>query len=110
MYSNTGNVFGMGGKMENIKELLPIGSVVAVKGGLKKVMIIGLLQTIHSEEEEVRTFDYIGVIYPEGFLNLETMILFDHDLITDIVFKGYENLEREEMIQAMCDNLPENIG
>lgn len=95
--------------MKDIKKLLPIGTVVAIKGGLKKVMIIGLLQTIHTDEEEVRTFDYIGVVYPEGFLNLETMILFNHDLILDIVFKGYENPEREEMIQALSDKLTEII-
>ena len=31
--------------MNNVKELLPIGSVVVLKGGEKKLMIFGIKQT-----------------------------------------------------------------
>lgn len=47
----------------DIKSLLPIGTVVLLKGAKKKLMIIGVKQTNAETDEE---FDYLGVIYPEG--------------------------------------------
>ena len=44
----------------NIKELLPIGSVVLLKGGKKRLMVFGVKQKKGDTGEE---FDYIGVIY-----------------------------------------------
>lgn len=79
-----------------IDKLLPIGSVVFLKGGAKKLMIIGIKQI--KTDEENKEFDYIGVLYPEGFLGNETNFLFNHEDINDIVFTGYDNPERAEFI------------
>ena len=39
--------------MENVKELLPIGSVVLLKKGKKRLMIYGIIQSdIENETEE----------------------------------------------------------
>ncbi|MBQ6570352.1 MAG: DUF4176 domain-containing protein [Clostridia bacterium] len=80
------------------EEYLPIGSVVLLKDGLKKAMVIGIMQSRKNNEEVMEEYDYIGVVYPEGFMNLETMLLFNHDQINDIVFKGYENPERKVFV------------
>ena len=84
-----------------LKELLPIGSVVLLKDGIKKLMITGIKPV--SEDNPDRIFDYIGVVYPEGFLSNEYNFLFDHKDINDVVFKGYNNPEREEFI-ALLEN------
>lgn len=81
------------------KELLPIGSVVLLKGGSKKLMIIGLKPV--KEEEPDTIYDYIGVLYPEGFISNEYNFLFNHNDINDIVFTGYNNPERESFIDFM---------
>lgn len=81
------------------KELLPIGSVVLLKGGSKKLMIIGLKPV--KEEEPDTIYDYIGVLYPEGFISNEYNFLFNHSDINDIVFTGYNNPERESFIDFM---------
>lgn len=81
------------------KELLPIGSVVLLKGGSKKLMIIGLKPV--KEEEPNTIYDYIGVLYPEGFISNEYNFLFNHNDINDIVFTGYSNPERESFIDFM---------
>ena len=47
----------------NIENLLPIGSVVLLKGGVKRLMIYGVRQTDKKDNTE---YDYIGVLYPEG--------------------------------------------
>lgn len=83
------------------KEYLPIGSVVLLKGGFKKVMIIGIMQYSIIKGEKSEEYDYIGVIYPEGFMNMETMLLFNNKQINDVIFKGYENPEREDFIKVI---------
>ena len=52
-----------GGLIMNVKELLPIGSVVLLEGAKKKLMIYGVGQTQLNEDKD---YDYIGVVYPEG--------------------------------------------
>jgi len=75
----------------DIKGLLPIGSVVRLKEGTKKTMIIGVKQT--SVENDLE-YDYIGVLYPEGFIGGEYQFLFNHEDIEEFVFRGYEDNER----------------
>lgn len=53
--------------MENNKqELLALGSIVVLKGGYKKLMIVGRMQ-LQGEEEKL--WDYLGVLYTEGYLH-----------------------------------------
>ncbi len=74
--------------MTNVKNLLPIGSVVLNKGADKKLMIIGIL----IETNGVR-YDYIGVLYPEGFVDAEKLFAFNHDDIEKVEYIGYMNAE-----------------
>ncbi|MGN0548744.1 MAG: DUF4176 domain-containing protein [Acutalibacteraceae bacterium] len=82
-----------------IKDLLPIGSVVLLKGATRKLMITGIKTATQDNPEEF--FDYIGVLYPEGFLGEEGNFLFNHDDINDVVFTGYSNPEREEFLDFL---------
>ena len=86
--------------MNNIEELLPIGSVVLLKGGKKKVVIVGIKQT---DLNTNKLYDYLTVPYPEGFLNSECMFFTNHDLIEEVTFKGYEDEERREFIKKLKD-------
>jgi len=81
------------------EKLLPIGSVVTLKGGLKKLMIVGLKVAV--EEAPDTFYDYIGVLYPEGFMGAQSHFLFNHDDINDVIFMGYSNPERESFIKYM---------
>ena len=49
--------------MQQVGELLPVGSIVLLKGGTKKTMIMGVLQT--DEEHPETVYDYMGIPYPE---------------------------------------------
>lgn len=84
-----------------IQEILPIGSVVLLKKALKKIVIIGLFptKTIHTEEKI--TYDYMGLPYPEGYLGEDSVLFFYEDQIQEIVFRGYDDDEREFMLGAM---------
>lgn len=81
-----------------ISELLPIGSVVLLKNGKKRVMIIGVKQ-----REKKAIYDYIGVVYPEGSLGVRSQVLFNHDNVDKIYFRGYEDSERDEFIQKLTE-------
>lgn len=83
--------------MKDMRDLLPVGSIVLLKGGSKKTIIIGVLQV--SEENPEEMYDYIGVPYPEGYIGEDHAYLFQHENINDIIFRGYENPEREELLQ-----------
>lgn len=80
-----------------IKELLPIGSVVLLEGGEKKLMVFGVKQTMDDKE-----YDYIGVMYPEGNIgDEEGQFFFQHQDIKEVFFRGYEDAEREDFIERL---------
>lgn len=84
------------------ENLLPIGSVVLLKEGTKKLMITGIKPV--AEEKPDTIYDYIGVIYPEGYLSNEYNFLFNHEDINDVVFTGYHNPERKKFIEFLEEN------
>ncbi|NWK68808.1 DUF4176 domain-containing protein [Bacillus paramycoides] len=72
-------------------QLFPIGSIVILKEGTKKLMIFGRKQQV--DTDEVRKFDYMGCPYPEGYLNPDFTYLFNHDDIQEVISTGYEDQE-----------------
>jgi hypothetical protein len=72
------------------RELLPIGSIIQVKEAEKEMMIIGILQ----QNGEDR-YDYIGVLYPEGYMSQDEIYLFNHEDIEKVSFLGYVNIEHQ---------------
>lgn len=80
-------------------ELLPIGTVVTLQGGVKKLMITGI--KVATEDEPENYYDYIGVFYPEGFIGDKSSFLFNHSDVNDIIFKGYDNPERQNFIEFL---------
>lgn len=83
----------------NIKELLPIGSIVLLDGGEKRLMISGIMQT--DPGRGGKEYDYLGILYPEGHIGEEFQYLFNHEDIKEVVFRGYEDDEREEFINKL---------
>ncbi|EPM6850517.1 DUF4176 domain-containing protein [Enterococcus hirae] len=82
------------------EELLPIGSIVLLKEGLQKLMIVGR-GTIYTDQETSKdTFaDYMAVLYPTG-LNPETTIFFNHENIDQVVFRGYSDEEELRFLEV----------
>lgn len=82
-----------------IKDLLPIGSIVLLKDGEKRLMINGIMQTDVGNTEN--SYDYMGVLYPEGHIGEGFQYLFNHEDISEIIFRGYEDSERFEFIDKL---------
>lgn len=72
------------------KDLLPIGSVVLLKGGEKRVMICGRIQAKSGDE---KIYDYSACYYPEGIINPTSMFFFDRDAIDRVFFIGFQDGE-----------------
>lgn len=86
--------------------LLPIGSVVLIGNSKKKVMIIGVGQKGGSEE--MKLWDYAGVIFPEGYLDPNKLFLFNNEQITQIYALGYQDAEQlafKERVDKMMQEL-----
>jgi hypothetical protein len=81
-----------------IEELLPIGSVVRLKEGTKKLMIFGVKQRGDQEGTE---HDYVGVLYPEGNMGLLYQYFFAHENIEEVFFRGFEDSERKDFIEKL---------
>ena len=82
-----------------IKELLPIGSIVLLEGGEKRLMINGIMQT--NKDENQKNYDYMGVLYPEGHIGEGFQYLFNHEDIKEIFFRGFEDAERDQFIDKL---------
>lgn len=94
-------------------ELLPVGSVVLLDGAIKKIVIIGIMQVKHMEDGSDVIYDYLGVPYPEGYMGMDTGLLFNHEKIKEIFFMGYSNDERDSfvsVIQMMMDETDKYLG
>ena len=67
---------------------LPIGSVVLLEGGLKKVMITGY--HVCTEDRPDRIFDYRGCPFPEGIARSEGAALFNASQIKEVCHEGWK--------------------
>ncbi len=91
--------------MEKIEEkYLPIGTVVMLKGGTKRVMISGFCAIEEQNNEKNKMWDYSGCLYPEGFLSSNQTCLFDHDQIEKVYHYGLID-EEEEKFKAQLKEL-----
>lgn len=88
------------------EKYLPIGSVVLLKGGQKRMMIVGFCAIGDDNQEKI--YDYSGVLYPEGFISSNQAFLFDHEQIDKVYILGYSDDEEKsfkkhliEMMQKM---------
>lgn len=80
-----------------MKELFPLGTVVLLKEASKSLMIVGTTQM----DEDGNEFDYISVVFPEGYIDEETFFLFNHEDIESVLFVGCINVESQVYSQMM---------
>ncbi len=86
-----------------MKEYLPLGSVVTLKEGEKKLMICGRVQReVHSRI----IYDYCACLYPEGLIDSKSVYLFNQEDIAYIYYVGLQDGEefafRHQMAQELA--------
>ena len=87
-----------------MEKYLPLGSIVHLVNAQKLVMIIGY--GIKGEKKN-KIYDYVGCIYPEGFISYKENLVFDQTRIDEIISLGYKNdwVEAETVIKQFVKEL-----
>lgn len=88
--------------MEMDKEILPIGTVVELKGIDKPIMIFGYYQI---DVETNKKYDYIGIVYPIGKIDKSNEVVFNKEFINDVLFTGYKTKQFYKLTEKFI-----NIG
>lgn len=83
----------------NMEKYLPIGTVVMLKGGQKRVMITGFCCV--SDNDQTKVYDYCGCLYPEGFLSSQKNLLFNHIQIDKVFHMGLKDEEEEQFKERL---------
>ena len=87
------------------EKYLPIGSVVILKKGKKRLMITGYAQIDMETKDKV--FDYCGCLYPQGVISTDNALLFNHEDIEKIFAIGYSDDEQKEFVNNIKQILTE---
>lgn len=83
------------------EKYLPIGTVVMLKGGTKRLMITGFCTVADNNAKKV--FDYNGCLYPEGIISSKQSCLFDHSQIEKIYYVGLEDEEEKNFKSKLTE-------
>ena len=87
-------------------EFLPLGSLVLLNGGKKKIMIISRAIAMKLNGENVY-FEYGGCTYPEGLLG-DAVAYFNNDDIAEVLVRGFTDAEDGKMVDNL--NLAISVG
>ena len=89
----------IGDSMKDNKTILPIGSVVLLEKGKKRLLISGYMPVMKKEN---RVYDYCGILYPEGMVDDE-VFFFNHSDIKDVIHEGYKDSEYDSFMERIED-------
>ena len=84
----------------NYEKFLPIGTVVLLKDGQKRVMITGFCTSSESGDNS-KMYDYSACLYPEGIVKSDEILLFNHEQISKIFYIGLRDNEEIEFKQNL---------
>ena len=79
------------------EKFLPIGTVVLLKTGTKKIMITGFLPVA----KDKTVYDYSACLFPEGIISNKQTAVFNHDQIAEVIQEGYSNEETAQFVGAL---------
>ncbi len=82
-------------------DYLPLGSVVMLKKGLQKLLIIGRAINVNRNGKDYY-FDYAAVLHPQGLINSE-IAYFNHEDVDKLFFTGYNDEGSREMTEIIND-------
>lgn len=85
--------------MKEYEKYLPIGTVVMLKNGKKRVMITGFCSVDKADKKKI--YDYNGCMYPEGMIDSNQICLFNHEQIEKIYHIGLRDNEEKEFKEKL---------
>ena len=79
------------------EKYLPIGTVVMLKGGFKRILITGFC----CSSSDKKIYDYSGCLYPEGIISSTESLMFNHEQISQIYHLGYISDEEKKFKEVL---------
>ncbi len=70
------------------RDILPLGSVITLKKGQQRLMIVGRFQ---EERSSGQLFEYSAVLWPVGMISSNQVYLFNGDDIDRVYFLGLQD-------------------
>lgn len=81
-------------------KLLPLGSVIVLKGSTKKMLIIARV-IVAPVKGNIYRFDYGACLYPEGMVG-DSLIYFNDEDIFKVVQEGYSDEDNDLMLENIA--------
>lgn len=81
---------------------LPLGTIVLLKGGNKKLMITGFCLVSQKDGKPI-LYDYSGIPYPEGMMKIDQIGLFNHEQIEKVFYLGFRDQEQADFMKFLND-------
>ena len=85
------------------EKFLPLGSVIIVKGSVKKLILIGR-GVVAILKGEQKYFDYVACTYPEGLIG-ENVLYLNHEDIEEVIQKGFQDEDDFRMQKSLKEHL-----
>ena len=85
------------------EKFLPLGSVILVKGSVKKLVLIGR-GVVAILKGEQKYFDYVACTYPEGLIG-ENVLYLNHEDIEEVIQKGFQDEDDFRMQKSLKEHL-----
>jgi hypothetical protein len=79
------------------REFLPLGSIVILKGSVKKLMIVARASIVEDD-----FFDYGAFMYPEGLIDTN-VAYFKREDILKVVHEGFSDDDDHLVVEIMSD-------
>lgn len=89
-----------------MKEYLPLGSVITLKNGSKRLMIVGRLQNQIGSKD---IYDYAAVLWPEGLVDSKHFYLFNHEDLDKLYYIGLQDMEEFQFRPVLESKLNETV-
>ena len=80
-----------------MKKILPIGSIVKLKNGEQKLMIISRVP-LYNNKGNIGYFDYSACVYPFGHTS-QNAFFFNEEDIEEIVFMGFKDADEDKFLE-----------
>ena len=81
--------------MINYEKYLPLGTVLMLKKGKHRVMVVGYCAKIEAVKD-APFYDYIGCLFPEGIFTSEQTLVFNHSDIDKVYHIGFSDDETKK--------------
>ncbi|MBP1971786.1 hypothetical protein J2Z83_003941 [Virgibacillus natechei] len=88
-------------------DILPIGSVIRLKDGDVKLMILNRAP-LYNKDGIIGYFDYSACMYPAGQVE-EQVHFFNNENIEEVYFEGYRD-EQEELFQEQYEEKMKDVS